>query len=169
MSNDRRRTADLASGTNQLNGIDQFTTSVTLIAAGILVAATQMGTRTFDESISQKAITVRAEQLVNRLRLHESAVQQIVKQFLNDPVNIEAKWMRKTLCDSMRLLGLFGRRRSTEIVESNAEPAVDVVVNLKVFVANLLGRRFLGQGFCLRGRAIFIRATHEQCIVACGT
>lgn len=58
--------------------------------------------------------------------------------------------------------GLLGRGGAAEVVEGDAEPAVDVGVQGVVAVAELLRAQPLLQRPRLRGRAVLVRAAHEQ-------
>lgn len=54
------------------------------------------------------------------------------------------------------VLCLLGCSSATEIVESDAEPAINIVVNVKELIANSLRSRFLLQSFCFSCGAVLV-------------
>lgn len=65
----------------------------------------------------------------------------------------------------VNLLRLLFSGCTSEIIETDAKPTIDTVVQLKVFIANLLRRQVLGQSLGFRCRAVLVRAADVQCIV----
>lgn len=57
------------------------------------------------------------------------------------------------------LLCLLGCSSAAEIVESNTEPAINVVVYVEEFITNSLRSHFLLQSFCFSRGAVLVGST----------
>lgn len=71
----------------------------------------------------------------------------------------EERKRKREASDGMLLLCLFGCGGAAEVIESDAEPAINVVVYVEEFIANSLGTRFLLQSFRFGRGAVLVSAT----------
>ena len=59
----------------------------------------------------------------------------------------------------LNLLSLFSGCGSSEVIKSDVEPAVDIIMNAEIFIADLLRTRFFFKSFSLCRCSIFICPT----------
>lgn len=79
---DRSGAANTAPWPHQFDGVHQFAATITLIATRIFVATTGMRTIALNETIGQIAITLCAQQLIDRFGVHVTSLVQTQKHFL---------------------------------------------------------------------------------------
>lgn len=154
----------------ELHGVDEFPTFVTLVPSGLGVATE--GTGALHKTIGQVTPTALAPELLQRVLQQEPPLQQPLENVLGDPGRVgEAPSAPGSSASGAHLAGrgspgLLGRGGAAEVVEGDAEPGVDVGVEGVVAIAEHLGAQPLLQRPRLRGRAVLVRATHEQGVPA---
>jgi len=122
--------------------------------------------RALDVAVSQELGVLFAEQLIKR----GLAAQPVLVEFVEDVLcNSKTGKIRKHCFLSLfspPLLGLLGRGRAPKEIKGNIKPLVDVAVEGKVLVADLLAGQALLECLCLGGRAVLVRAANVERVVA---
>jgi len=111
---DGSRALDLAARLLQVERVQELSTSVTLVTTGITISA--LGTFALNESIGKESMVVLTVELGSIALLEEAVLLELEEDFLGD--------------DSLG----FGSR-SSEYIEADFEPLVNVGVDLVVLVA----------------------------------
>lgn len=138
--------AHLTLGRNQFHGVDQLLTFVALITASVVELTRRIGTRARYVTIGQESLAGVAVQLIDALLRDQTSLVQF-------PEDILANFR------------LFLRRCSTEEIEVQLKPFVDLRVQIVVLVADLSRRALLLERFRLRRRTVLIRTADVHRIV----
>jgi hypothetical protein len=128
-------TINLTSWADQFQRIQKLSTSVTLVSSSILVPT--LWTGSLDKSVGQESIVLLTIQLLHSFLDHKSLISDLQEHLLSD-------------------LRLSSGSCSTKIIEANIKPLIDTFVQSMVFVAKLLGRHALLEGFRFRGGTVLI-------------
>jgi hypothetical protein len=119
---DRGGSVELAAGVDEVEGIEEVTTLVALVSTGIVVVAA--GAFTLNITISQERAVLLAERLLGGALAKESVVIEALEDGLGD-------------------LGVLLGRGAAEVIESDVEPLVNLLVDLVILCAKLLRRDLL--------------------------
>jgi len=144
----RLGTAKLTFGILQLDGTaEQLLAFIALVTLGLIVLAGGVGTGTCYIPIGQEPIALLTIALLHGVLKYASVLARFVEYLLDDG-------------------GVPWCARPTKVIKFDVEPFVDVVMDLKIVVADFLGRLPLLEGLDFRGRPVFVRAADVQHIVA---
>ena len=139
------RAAGTAAGFYQVRRVKQFAAVFALISPGIIISA--VGTGSPDKAIRQKALTARTVELFDAAFFYVAL-----------PVAAPE--------DGLDNIGLFRGGSAAELVKGDVEPFVDIVVDNKIAVAQLLGRDSFLQCPGLGGGSVLIGSADVEGFVA---
>jgi Co/Zn/Cd efflux system component len=122
LTTDRGGSVELAAGVDEVEGIEEVTTLVALVTACIVVVAA--GAFTLNVTISQEGAVLLTEGLLGGALVKESIFMEALEDSLGD-------------------LGVVLGRGAAEVIESDVEPLVNLLVDLVILCAKLLRRDLL--------------------------
>ena len=130
-------TVELATGIDQLEGVQEPSTLVALIAAGVVVGA--LGAYSLHKSIGKESLVLLAIRLCGSALLKETIIPELHEDLLHN-------------------LGLLLGRGAAEVVKANLEPVVHFFVLGVELIAKLLGCLTSLEGLGLCRSSVFVRA-----------
>jgi hypothetical protein len=129
----------------EFHGIEEFAAFFALVPARALVAADRADTD--DIAVREKAAVFFAVELFYGLRLNEPRRVEIAE-------------------DRLRYLGMAGVGGSAELVEGDAEPVVNIAMNLVVMIAEFARSHALFEGFGFGRGPVFVGGADVERLVA---